>query len=63
MGLRLFFLRNFLGTMFIQGGKFIPDSRVRNTWMFPKTRSCCTTQTKVLNGTSNVSSPNLLIIL
>jgi hypothetical protein len=28
MGLRLFFLPNFPGTMFIQGGTFIPDSRV-----------------------------------
>ena len=28
MGLRLFFLPNFLGAMFIQGGTFIPDSRV-----------------------------------
>ena len=28
MGLRLFFLTNFLGAMFIQGATFIPDSRV-----------------------------------
>ena len=28
MGLRLFFLTNFLGATFIQGGTFIPDSRV-----------------------------------
>ena len=28
MGLRLFFLPNFPGAMFIQGGMFIPDSRV-----------------------------------
>mgnify|MGYP007048715311 CR=1 FL=1 len=28
MGLRLFFLPNFPGTMFIQGTTFIPDSRV-----------------------------------
>ena len=28
MGLRLFFLPNFPGAMFIQGGTFIPDSRV-----------------------------------
>ena len=28
MGLRLFFLPNFPGTMFIQGATFIPDSRV-----------------------------------
>ena len=28
MGLRLFFLSNFPGAMFIQGGTFIPDSRV-----------------------------------
>ena len=28
MGLRLFFLPNFLGATFIQGGMFIPDSRV-----------------------------------
>ena len=31
MGLRLFFLPNFPGAMFIQGATFIPDSRV---WMF-----------------------------
>ena len=30
MGLRLFFLPNFPGAMFIQGGTFIPDSRVLN---------------------------------
>ena len=30
MGLRLFFLTNFLGATFIQGGTFIPDSRVEN---------------------------------
>ena len=28
MGLRLFFLPNFPGPMFIQGATFIPDSRV-----------------------------------
>ena len=28
MGLRLFFLSNFPGSMFIQGASFIPDSRV-----------------------------------
>ena len=28
MGLRLFFLPNFPGAMFIQGATFIPDSRV-----------------------------------
>ena len=28
MGLLLFFLSNFPGAMFIQGGTFIPDSRV-----------------------------------
>ena len=28
MGLRLFFLPNFSGATFIQGGMFIPDSRV-----------------------------------
>ena len=28
MGLRLFFLQNFPGAMFIQGATFIPDSRV-----------------------------------
>ena len=28
MGLRLFFLPNFPGATFIQGGTFIPDSRV-----------------------------------
>ena len=28
MGLRLFFLTNFPGAMFIQGATFIPDSRV-----------------------------------
>ena len=28
MGLRLFFLPNFQGAMFIQGATFIPDSRV-----------------------------------
>ena len=28
MGLRLFFLTNFLGAMFIQGATFIPDSRL-----------------------------------
>ena len=28
MGLCLFFLPNFPGTMFIQGATFIPDSRV-----------------------------------
>ena len=28
MGLRLSFLPNFPGAMFIQGGMFIPDSRV-----------------------------------
>ena len=28
MGLRLFFLPNFPGDTFIQGGTFIPDSRV-----------------------------------
>ena len=28
MGLRLFFLPNFLGATFIQGATFIPDSRV-----------------------------------
>ena len=28
MGLRLFFLLNFPGAMFIQGATFIPDSRV-----------------------------------
>ena len=31
MGLRLFFLTNFPGALFIQGAKFIPDSRV-HTW-------------------------------
>ena len=31
MGLRLFFLPNFPGATFIQGGTFIPDSRVRVT--------------------------------
>ena len=30
MGLRLFFLSNFPGAMFIQGATFIPDSRVIN---------------------------------
>ena len=30
MGLRLFFLPNFPGATFIQGGTFIPDSRVNN---------------------------------
>ena len=30
MGLRLFFLPNFPGAMFIQGGTFIPDSRVES---------------------------------
>ena len=28
MGLRLFFLPNFLGATFVQGATFIPDSRV-----------------------------------
>ena len=28
MGLRLFYLPNFPGATFIQGGTFIPDSRV-----------------------------------
>ena len=32
MGLRLFFLPNFPGAMLIQGGTFIPDSRVRTTF-------------------------------
>ena len=31
MGLRLFFLPNFPGAMFIQGGTFIPESRVTET--------------------------------
>ena len=30
MGIRLFFLSNFPGAMFIQGATFIPDSRVDN---------------------------------
>ncbi len=30
MGLRLFFLPNFPGATFIQGGTFIPDSRVHS---------------------------------
>ena len=30
MGLRLFFLPNFPGATFIQGGTFIPDSRARS---------------------------------
>ena len=33
MGLRLFFLPNFPGAMFIQGATFIPDSRVvQSSW-------------------------------
>jgi hypothetical protein len=41
MGLRLFFLPNFLGATFIQGAMFIPDSRVYKkqkicTWQFGK---------------------------
>ena len=31
MGLRLFFLPNFPGAMFIQGATFIPDSRVEKS--------------------------------
>jgi hypothetical protein len=33
MGLLLFFLPNFPGAMFIQGGTFIPDSRVHKYFL------------------------------
>ena len=32
MGLSLFFLPNFPGATFIQGGTFVPDSRVGLKW-------------------------------
>ena len=35
MGLRLFFLPNFPGAMFIQGATFIPDSRVQYAFLPP----------------------------
>ena len=39
MGLRLFFLQNIPGATFIQGGTFIPESRVCTT--LKMTWSCC----------------------
>ena len=37
MGLRLFFLPNFPGATFIQGAKFIPDSRI-NKYLYHFTK-------------------------
>ena len=44
MGLRLFFLPNFPGATFIQGGTFIPDSIIPDSRVYLKRRKLRTLQ-------------------